>query len=61
MTTSTLLQGDRADVRANLVASFVGDANLEQHGERYRFEAVRTAHGWRLSRVEVRPVWISGA
>jgi hypothetical protein len=55
------LDGDRADVRANLVASFVGDAKLEQHGERYRFEAVRTADGWRLSRVQVRPVWVSAA
>jgi hypothetical protein len=55
------LDGDHADVRANLVASFLGGAKLEQHGERYRFEAVRTADGWRLSRVQVRPVWISGA
>jgi hypothetical protein len=55
------LDGDRADVRANLVATFVGEAKLEQHGERYRFEAVRTADGWRLSRVQVRPVWVSGA
>jgi SnoaL-like protein len=53
------LDGDRAAVRANLVASFVDGAAVEQHGERYRFEAARTADGWRLSRVEVRPVWIS--
>jgi SnoaL-like protein len=52
------LEGDRADVRANLVASFVDDGRVEQHGERYRFEAVRTAEGWRLSRVQVTPVWI---
>ena len=50
------LDGDRAHVRANLVATFVG-TGLEQHGERYRFEAVRTGDGWRLSRVEVQPVW----
>jgi SnoaL-like domain len=53
------LDGDRAQVRANLVASFVGDGALVQHGERYRFEAVRTPDGWRLSRVEVTPVWRS--
>ena len=53
------LDGNHAAVRANLVATFVDDAVVEQHGERYRFEAVRTADGWRLSRVEVRPVWIS--
>jgi hypothetical protein len=28
-------------------------------GERYRFEAVQTAAGWRFSRVELRPVWRS--
>jgi hypothetical protein len=50
------LDGDRADVRANLVATFVGSA-VEQHGERYRFQAVRRPEGWRLSRVEVEPVW----
>ena len=52
------LDGDRAGVRANLVATFVGSA-IEQHGERYRFEAMRTPAGWRLSRVEVKPVWLS--
>jgi hypothetical protein len=51
------LDGDRAGVRANLVATFVG-SGIEQHGERYRFEAVRTQEGWRLSRVEVKPVWL---
>ena len=51
------LDGDTADVRANLVATFVGSA-IEQHGERYRFEAVRTPDGWRLSRVEVKAVWL---
>lgn len=50
------LDGDRADVRANLVATFVG-SGVEQHGERYRFEAVRRPEGWRLARVEVEPVW----
>jgi hypothetical protein len=51
------LDGDRARVRANLVVTFADDAISSQQGERYRFEALRTADGWRLSRVEVEPVW----
>ena len=51
------LDGDRAAVRANLVVTFAGDAVTSQQGERYRFEAVRTPDGWRLSRIEVVPVW----
>jgi hypothetical protein len=59
------LDGDRADVRANLIVTFVPDADTPAsrvaRGERYRFEAVRTPQGWRLSRVEVSPVWSSAA
>jgi hypothetical protein len=51
------LDGDRAVVRANLVVTFADDAVTSQQGERYRFDAVRTSDGWRLSRVEVAPVW----
>jgi hypothetical protein len=55
------LDGDRADVRANLIATFVPVASApEMHrsvGERYRFEAARTPPGWRLARVEASPVW----
>lgn len=51
------LDGDHATVRANLVVTFADDAVTSQQGERYRFEAVRTPDGWRLSRVEVVPVW----
>jgi hypothetical protein len=55
------LNGDRATVRANLLATFIagpgGSAPQSQRGERYRFEAVRTPEGWRLSHVEARPVW----
>lgn len=51
------LDGDRATVRANLVVTFADDAVTSQQGERYRFEAVRTPDGWRLSRVKVVPVW----
>ena len=57
------LNGDRATVRANLIATFVRRADAPgSHlalGERYRFEAVRTPEGWRFSRVEVTPVWRS--
>jgi hypothetical protein len=51
------LDGDRAAVRANLVVTFADDAVTSQHSKLYRFEAVRTPDGWRLSRVEVLPVW----
>jgi hypothetical protein len=51
------LDGDRATVRANLVVTFADDAVTSQQGERYRFEALRTPDGWRLSRVEVVAVW----
>lgn len=58
------LDGDRADVRANLLATLVRDAAVPEPtltlGERYRFEAVRTAQGWRFSHVEVTLVWRSG-
>lgn len=56
------LDGDRATVAANLVVVFVREAASDPRrtlGERYRFEAVRTPAGWRLSRVEVIPVWTS--
>jgi hypothetical protein len=55
------LDGDRATIGANLIATFVGGPDgsgpHSQLGERYRFEAVRTSEGWRLSHVEARPVW----
>jgi hypothetical protein len=58
------LEGDRATIGANLIVTFVARADAPEsssaHGERYRFEAVRTHEGWRLSRVEVRPVWRAG-
>jgi hypothetical protein len=57
------VEGDRATARANLIVTFVPDAaQPAAHrtlGERYRFEARRTPAGWRLSRVEVSPVWVS--
>jgi hypothetical protein len=57
------IDGDRATVQANLIATFVGDAAPEPVGavgERYRFEAVRTSRGWRFSRLELTRVWRSG-
>lgn len=63
------VDGDRAEVRANLIATFATDtpeagfapAPRFTLGEIYRFTATRTAQGWRLSRVETVPVWASGA
>lgn len=66
------LDGDRARARANLTATFAPDPgsqlmiNGEQQrdsyltlGEVYRFTAVRTAKGWRLSTIETEPLWCS--
>jgi hypothetical protein len=69
------LAGDRAQVRANLIATFAPDqpgAHLvvggAEHpdsylslGEVYRFEAVRTDAGWRLARIASDRVWSSHA
>lgn len=59
------LDGDRATVRANLIANLVLDADNPEPavrlGVRYRFDAVRTDLGWRFSRVEATPVWRIGA
>ena len=58
------LAGDRATVRANVIATMVPDTDAPETrfviGGRYRFEAVRTPEGWRFSRLEVKPVWRSG-
>jgi SnoaL-like protein len=58
------LDGDRAEVRANLIATLVPSAaEPAAHatlGERYRFEAVRSGDGWRLARIEVEPIWKAG-
>lgn len=55
---------DRARMQANLVVAFAGDPEAPEPvvllGERYRFAAVRTEAGWRLSRIEVTPVWSTG-
>ncbi|MEU8899959.1 nuclear transport factor 2 family protein [Nocardia sp. NPDC048505] len=62
------LHGDAAAVRTNVVAHFTpaGDgARLAPEPEYslggvYRFDATRTSAGWRLSRVEMTPVWSTG-
>lgn len=63
------LDGDRGEVRANLVVPFAPAADDRPAppppartalGEIYRFGVVRTAAGWRLSRVEAVPVWMAG-
>jgi len=48
------VDGDAATATANLLVTFAGES---QQGERYAFGAARTVDGWRLSRVEVTPVW----
>ncbi|MEU2104922.1 nuclear transport factor 2 family protein [Nocardia sp. NPDC004085] len=61
------LHGDTAEVRANLIATFAlatSDGTppppVYTLGEVYRFDAVRTGEGWRLSRVQTTPVWSTG-
>lgn len=59
------VDGDRAELSANLVVRFgpggaVGEPTF-QAGERYRFEAVRTTAGWRLSHIAIEPRWVIGA
>ncbi|MGQ4617094.1 nuclear transport factor 2 family protein [Nocardia sp. R7R-8] len=61
------LRGDTAEVRANLIATFAlaGSAGTVPQpvytlGEVYRFDAIRTGEGWRLSRVETTPIWSTG-
>lgn len=55
------LDGDRATAGANLLATFLLDPSKPEEtlpiGGRYRFEAVRTAAGWRLSRIDVSHQW----
>jgi len=47
------LDGDRATAGANLIVTFPD----ETQGERYAFAAARLQDGWRLTRIEVAPVW----
>jgi hypothetical protein len=58
------LEGDRATVGANLIATFFDperpSAPRRQLGERYGFEVVRTPDGWRISSVKTTPLWMLG-
>ncbi|MEV6280953.1 nuclear transport factor 2 family protein [Nocardia sp. NPDC051832] len=62
------LHGDTAEVRTNVVATFApaGDgARLAPEPEYtlggvYRFDAARTAQGWRLASVRMSPLWSTG-
>lgn len=63
------VDGDRAHVRADVVVTFSDAAAPEGRlapeprftlGERFRYEAIRSPEGWRLSRVDATPVWASG-
>ena len=47
------LDGDRATAGANLVVHFPDSIQ----GERYAFEARRDDEAWRLTRIEVEPIW----
>ena len=57
------LQGDRAEVGANLIVTFWPDPRRPDATfavrDRYRFEAIRTESGWRLQRIEAVPQWRS--
>jgi SnoaL-like domain len=63
------LDGDRAEVRANLVVNFAAPGHRDESlpapprkytlGEIYHFDVVRTSEGWRFSSIETTPVWIS--
>jgi hypothetical protein len=65
------LDGDTAQVRANVFAAFAPSAPDDasplapavqvSFGTVYRYRAVRTPDGWRLSEVEINPLWVSGS
>lgn len=59
------LADGEAKLTANLLVSFLGAGDDEptpawQSGSRYRFSARRTDAGWRLTHIEVAPVWQIG-
>lgn len=59
------VEGDQPAARANLIATFVQDADdPTSHfmmGAQYDFQVVRAPHGWRLSRVRISPTWSRGS
>lgn len=48
------LDGDRASVRANVIATHVPHLTI---GGDYVIEAVRTANGWRYQRLKLNVIW----
>jgi hypothetical protein len=59
------LNGERAAVRANLIATHVHDAanpsSFFQVGGLYAFDAVRDSDAWRLSKVKLDLLWTAGS
>lgn len=65
------LDGDTAQARANVFAAFAPSATDDASplaspvqvtfGIAYRYQAVRTPGGWRLSTVGITPLWHSGS
>ncbi|MFI0452194.1 nuclear transport factor 2 family protein [Actinomadura sp. 6N118] len=64
------LDGDHATLYTNMLLTFapstpepgtLAPEATAQIGGRSRFEATRTAEGWRLSMVHHRPMWFSGS
>ncbi|WP_141579750.1 nuclear transport factor 2 family protein [Actinomadura sp. WMMA1423] len=51
------VDGDRAAISANLMVVFAREEGLRMLGERYELRAARTGDGWRLTRIEARPIW----
>lgn len=72
VTTNLLINvdGDRADVRANLIVTITtpgthtGEAPAPSPratiGEVYRFDLVRTPSGWRFAHIATVPLWVTG-
>jgi SnoaL-like domain len=58
------LSGDRATVRANLIAIHVPDGERPNAhfdaGCTYLFEVARTPEGWRISRLRLEVLWTAG-
>lgn len=59
-----VVDGDEARITSNLLVAFVDPAGPPvptwQSGSRYAFRARRTPAGWRLTQIEVEPVWQVG-
>lgn len=51
------VDGDQAAISANLLVVFAHETGPRLLGERYELRAVRAADGWRISRVQARPIW----